>query len=114
MGELLFALREAEAASDVLAVVEVAELLQSMDEYRQSVRAARELLAAGQDDLRVWRLAYPPAWPLTVVEEAAVNGIEPALIWAVMRQESAFSPVAISPPARRGSCRSCPAPGTDR
>lgn len=102
VGELLFALREAEAASDVLAVVEVAELLQSMDEYRQSVRAARELLAAGQDDLRVWRLAYPPAWPLTVVEEAAVNGIEPALIWAVMRQESAFSPVAISRSGAQG------------
>jgi len=102
VGELLFALREAEAAGDVAAVVELAELLQSFDEYRQSVRAARELLAAGHDDLRVWRLAYPPAWPLTVTEEAALNGIEPALIWAVMRQESAFSPVAVSRSGAQG------------
>ncbi len=102
VGELLFALREAEGAGDVLATVEVAELLQSVDEYRQSVRAARELLAGGEDDLRVWRLAYPPAWPLTVVEEAALNGIEHALVWAVMRQESAFSPVAVSRSGAQG------------
>ncbi len=101
-GELLFALRQAEQANDVLAMVEIAELLQSMDEYRHSVRVARELLAQGEDDLRVWRLAYPPAWPLTVVEESALNGIEPALIWAIMRQESAFSPVAISRSGAQG------------
>lgn len=102
VGELLFALRSAESAGDVLATVEVAELLQSMDEYRQSVRAARELLSGGENDLRVWRLAYPPAWPLTVVEESALSGVEPALVWAVMRQESAFSPVAISRSGAQG------------
>ena len=102
VGELLFALRTAERSGDVLATVEIAELLQSVDEYRQSVRAARELLSAGEDDLRVWRLAYPPAWPLTVAEESAFNGVEPALIWAVMRQESAFSPVAISRSGAQG------------
>lgn len=102
VGELLFALRQAETAGDVLATVELAELLQGVDEYRQSVRAARDLLSRGQDDLRVWRLAYPPAWPLAVVEETALNGVEPALIWAVMRQESAFSPVAISRSGAQG------------
>ncbi|MFA5550979.1 MAG: transglycosylase SLT domain-containing protein [Trueperaceae bacterium] len=102
VGELLFALREAERAGDVLATVEVAELLQSVDEYRQSMRAARELLSRGEDDLRVWRLAYPPAWPLTVVEESALHGVEPALVWAIMRQESAFSPVAISRSGAQG------------
>lgn len=101
-GELLFALRRAEQEGNVLAIVEIAELLQSVDEYRHSVRVARELLGRGENDLRVWRLAYPPAWPLTVVEESAINDIEPALIWAVMRQESAFSPVAISRSGAQG------------
>lgn len=96
VGELLFALREAEAAGDVAAVLDLAEALQGLDEYRQSARAARELLAAGVGDLRVWRLAYPPAWPETVLAAAAESGVEPALIWAVMRQESAFSEVAVS------------------
>ncbi len=96
VGELLFALRDAESAGDVAAVLDVAEALQSMDEYRQSGRAGRELLAAGVQDLRAWRLAYPPAWPETVLAAAAEAGVEPALIWAVMRQESAFSEVAVS------------------
>lgn len=96
VGESLFALRRAEAGGDVATVLDLAELLQSLDEYRQSTRAGRELLSAGIDDLRAWRLAYPPAYPLTVIPEAAENEIEPALIWAVMRQESAFSPVAVS------------------
>lgn len=96
VGELLFALREAEAGGDPLTIVEVAELLQGVDEYRQSMRAARALLSAGVDDLRVWRLAYPPAWPEKVLIEAQESGVEPALIWAVMRQESAFSEVAVS------------------
>src|SRR5690606_31770034 len=83
-----------EAAGDVAAVLDLAEALQSMDEYRQSSRAGRELLAAGVQDLRAWRLAYPPAWPETVLSAAAQAGVEPALVWAVMRQESAFSEVA--------------------
>ncbi|MBX3141293.1 MAG: transglycosylase SLT domain-containing protein [Trueperaceae bacterium] len=96
VGELLFGLRDAEAAGDVYAVLQLSEALQGLDEYRQSVRAARALLGAGIDDLRVWRLAYPPAWPATVRAAALDNDLEPALIWAVMRQESAFSPVAVS------------------
>ena len=96
VGELMFALREAERSQDVAAVLDIAEGLQSMDEYRQSVRAARELLSAGVTDLRAWRLAYPPAWPETVLSAAEASGVDPALIWAVMRQESAFSEVAVS------------------
>ena len=100
VGELLFALRDAEAAASTgsshVAVLGLAEALQSMDEYRQSVRAGRELLAGGIDDVRAWRLAYPPAWPQHVIPAAESEGVEPGLIWAVMRQESAFSPVAIS------------------
>ncbi len=96
VGELLFALRDAEASGDVAAVLDLAEALQGMDEYRQSARAARDLLASGVSDLRAWRLAYPPAWPETVLSAAAEAGVEPALVWAVMRQESAYSEVAVS------------------
>src|SRR5690606_24641649 len=87
---------EGDGAGATAAIIELAETLQSMDEYRQSVRAARELMARGHDDVRVWRLAYPPAWPQAVIPAAASEGIEPGLVWAVMRQESAYSPVALS------------------
>ncbi|HZJ08655.1 MAG TPA: lytic transglycosylase domain-containing protein [Trueperaceae bacterium] len=96
VGELLFALRRAEEAAATEEVLALGEMLQSMDEYRHSVSAARGLIAAGVDDLRAWRLAYPPAWPDIVIGAAEAEGIEPGLIWAVMRQESAFSEVAVS------------------
>ncbi|MBW6454662.1 MAG: lytic transglycosylase domain-containing protein [Trueperaceae bacterium] len=99
-GELLFALREASARADGEAredVIALAEALQAHHgEYRQSQRAAQALLDAGDRDPRVWRLAYPRAYPESVEVHAAAFGVEPELVWAVMRQESAFSPVAVS------------------
>ncbi len=96
VGELLFALRRAEAGGSVQEVLALGEMLQSMDEYRHSVSAARSLISSGVQDLRAWRLAYPPAWPDLVIGAAEEEGVEPGLIWAVMRQESAFSEVAVS------------------
>ncbi len=99
-GELLFALRaasgraDAEARADVIALA--AALQTQYGEYRQSQRAAQALLGAGDRDPRVWRLAYPRAYPESVEAHAAAFGVEPELVWAVMRQESAFSPVAVS------------------
>ncbi len=92
-GELLFALRD---AVDVPERVALAESLQLLGEFRQSQRAGVELLAAGVIDRRVWELAYPRAYPGEVDDAAGRNGLEPALVWAVMRQESAFFPKALS------------------
>ncbi len=97
VGELLLALTAAERGAggpaEILALI---EMLQGMGEYRQSSRAARELLAAGVSDIRAWYGAYPAAFPREVLAASAVEGVEPALVWAVMRQESAFFPDAIS------------------
>jgi len=93
-GELLFALRDAGGREDVLVL---SQALQAQHgEYRQSQRAAQALLTAGDDDPRVWALAYPRAYPDAVLPYAEAFGLEPALVWAVMRQESAYSPVAVS------------------
>ena len=92
-GELLFALRD---AVDVPTRVALAESLQLLGEFRQSQRAGVDLLKAGVDDRRVWELAYPRAYPEAVSDEALRNGLEPALVWAIMRQESAFFPKALS------------------
>ena len=94
VGELVFAMR---AATDPAVVVTIAETLQSLyGEYRQSQRAAASLVSAGMHDARVWRLAYPRAYGSTVERFSATYDIEPALVWSIMRQESAFSPVALS------------------
>ncbi len=46
--------------------------------------------------LSVWRLAYPKPYEEIVVVAANEAGIDPLLVWAVMRQESRFDPEALS------------------
>jgi soluble lytic murein transglycosylase len=46
---------------------------------------------------QAWELAFPRPHIESVTEEAARQGVEPALIYAVMREESAFDPEAVSP-----------------
>jgi soluble lytic murein transglycosylase len=92
-GELMFALRSADDREDAIVL---AEALQGIGEFRQSQRAAQGWLSGGDRDPRVWRLAYPLAYPGSTLVHAAAFDVEPALVWAVMRQESAFSPVAVS------------------
>ena len=93
VGELLFALRN---AADATTIITLAETLQLHGEFRQSSLAARRLISSGSQDIRVWRVAYPQAYPQFVQTAAAQYGLEPELMWAVMRQESAFYPLAVS------------------
>lgn len=111
VGELLFRLRTLGGTTDAPSppqqgaegdIVRVAVMLQSLKEYRQSVYAARELIARGSRSLSVWRLAYPTAYAATVERRAAAAGVSPAVVWAVMRKESAFSPVAVSRSGAQG------------
>jgi soluble lytic murein transglycosylase len=46
---------------------------------------------------QAWELAFPRPHIQAVTEEAARQGVDPALIYAVMREESAFDPEAVSP-----------------
>ena len=105
-GELLFALRD---AVDVAERVALAAQLQRLGEFRQSQRTAADLLEEGVTDRRVWELAYPQAYAGTVGAEAARYALEPALIWAVMRQESAFFPEALSRSGAKGLMQFMPA-----
>jgi soluble lytic murein transglycosylase len=43
-----------------------------------------------------WQLAFPRPWEDVVAAESASAGIETALTWAIMREESAFNPDAHS------------------
>ncbi len=98
-GELLFALRSATDAQERLAIVRT---LQAFGEYRHSRVAAQELLSTYPDDRSVWELAWPKAFPAEVAAAAELTGTEPELVWSVMRQESAFYPLAVSTSDARG------------
>ena len=100
---LSFALREAqdEDASEAH-LVALGEALGALGEYRQPQRVAAALLAAGSEQYRTWRLAYPEAWPDRVRLEAKHADVDPHLVWAVMRRESAFFPDAVSRSGAQG------------
>jgi soluble lytic murein transglycosylase len=59
--------------------------------YRQAV-----ITLAGEGDRRQYDLRFPLAWQADVERAASANGLDPALIWAVMRAESALDPSARS------------------
>ncbi len=111
-----FALREATAQAaqepelDAETVgVPWAEALVALGEARIPQRAAAGWLAAGSDQLRTWRLAYPRAWPDVVEPAAERAGVDPELVWAVMRRESAFYPRAVSRSGAMGLMQVMPA-----
>ena len=89
----MIALRLSENINDT---VMIAEALQQLGEFRQSQRAATLLIREGSEDARVWRIAYPLAYPHYVMKETTRLGVDPTLVWAIMRQESAFYPYAVS------------------
>lgn len=109
-GELTFALRAATAREDVVLLAEALQV--QTGEFRQSQRAAQALLAAGDRDPRVWRLAYPRAFPEAVRAATHEHAVEPALVWAIMRQESAFAPFAVSTSNAQGLMQVIPSTWT--
>ena len=44
-----------------------------------------------------WELSYPRPWASTVEESASRESVPSAVVWSVMREESAFDPDAVSP-----------------
>jgi soluble lytic murein transglycosylase len=80
----------------------LAELLERAGDTRASHRLlrlqGRQILReppAGLG-LRVWQMAYPPAWREQVVRWAPGAGVPPDLLQAVMREESALDPAVVS------------------
>ena len=66
---------------------------------QQLVLQARRplLLQAPRESTRwIWDLAYPRPWPRAIARAEASTGLEAALLYAVMRQESSFAPEVVS------------------
>jgi len=107
LAELRFAGRVSEIPEVLLAVA------QALDERGQP-RLAWSLAASELRDhpyapLGTWQLAYPRVWEELALEAAARQNIDPALLWAIMRQESAYDPDAVSYVGARGLMQFMPA-----
>src|SRR6185437_10880261 len=74
-------------------------------EHRQTSRAihlAQKLLDAGSRDARTYRLLYPMIDQDELARDATANGLDPTLVAGLIRQESSFTPRALSVAGARG------------
>lgn len=72
-----------------------AAILDAVEAFSRSHRLASSVLEnirfwPDEDRLGYFRLAYPRPFETLVMKAAKESGVDPALIWAVMREESAF------------------------
>ncbi len=93
----------------------VVALLEASGAHGRALQIARRLRWTFFHDLprgpawRRWRLAYPEAMPSLVEQAAGRVGIDPALLFAVAREESGFDPRALSRAGAQGLTQLMPA-----
>jgi soluble lytic murein transglycosylase len=82
---------------DLRVVRLLAETYGRLGAVRRSVAYAEEALAGGVRDQAVWRLAYPKTYWPEVAPAAQAAGIDPLLLLALVREESRYDALVISP-----------------
>ena len=80
---------------------------------RRTMDMGRRAIASGATDARAWRLVYPVGEADLVAREAAAKKVDPALVAALIRQESKFEARAASPVGARGMMQIMPAVGKE-
>lgn len=81
------------------------QLATAKERYRRGLKVVRErviqrVMTAGTRWM--WECLYPTPYQTAVGQSAATHGVEPSMIYAVMRQESGFHPTVESPAAACG------------
>jgi soluble lytic murein transglycosylase len=83
-----------------LALFQLAERLRDLGLYRQSIACAERIIALSpggsvlQSPRYLQRLAFPAYYADLVLQHASLNGLDTLLVFAVIRQESRFDPIA--------------------
>ncbi|HEY63353.1 MAG TPA: tetratricopeptide repeat protein [Caldilineae bacterium] len=101
---------------DPLAMYQLALHFRDMRVYRLSIACAERLIDLLSDSMEevpvfIQRLAYPVYFASLIEAEAAERGIDPLLVYAVVRQESLFEASATSRSAAHGLMQVIPATG---
>jgi soluble lytic murein transglycosylase len=79
----------------------------------RAMRIAQKLADAGQRDARVFRLLFPLVDRDELARDAAAHSLDPALVAGLIRQESNFTPRAVSVAGARGLMQLLPSVGQE-
>jgi len=85
----------------------------AIDQSSRAIHVAQKLAEAGQRDGRVMRILYPVVDRDELTRAAKAQGLEPALVAAIIRQESSFNPRAVSVADARGLMQVLPSVGQE-
>jgi soluble lytic murein transglycosylase len=99
------------ADSSVERVLAIANEFRKRAHMRRAMELGRRAIALGATDARAWRMVYPVGEADLVASEAAGRKVDPALVAALIRQESSFEPQATSEAGARGLMQVMPRVG---
>ena len=108
LAEQYLATLEREGRASARALVMLSRIERGSGDYYRSVidagKAVPDYFDSDFSELpgEVWSLLYPTAYWVVVEREAHARGVDPYLVMALIRQESAFNPRAVSPAHARG------------
>ena len=104
------ALEDAAASTTPLALA-TANAFRTHGKGPKAIRLANKLIEQGERDARVYRLAYPLIDRDELERHAKANGLDPALVAGLIKQEYAFDPHALSVANARGLMQVLPSVG---
>ena len=104
---------DAAARASTDRAIATAQAFIAVGQPSRAIRLAQQLLDRGVRDARVYRLAFPLIDRDELVRNAKARGLDPALVAALIRQESNFTPRAVSPANAHGLMQVLPSVGQD-
>jgi soluble lytic murein transglycosylase len=100
-----------DAVGDQRRMVATAHALAGSDQSSRSISLGKRALDEIGYSPENFRLYFPVLERETLISSSKENGLDPALVAAVIRQESSFNPQATSPAGARGLMQLMPAVG---
>ena len=101
----------ADATSSNERIVATAYALAGTDQSTRSITLGRQAVAKVGPTAQNYRLVYPVLVREALIESSRENGLDPALVASLIRQESNFNPRATSPVGARGLMQLMPPVG---
>jgi len=104
---------EEHASSSTDRALATATAFLGIDQSSRAIRIAQKLVEAGKRDEQIMRIVYPVVDRDELTRTAKSRDLDPALVAAIIRQESSFNPRAVSAADARGLMQVLPSVGQD-